>query len=136
MDDTTQYSLTQRRDTLRQPIGDQTQRRKSDPAQAKNQCLAHLSQELRPSLNSILSFSLTLASAPPLNPRQRGPLWAIAHNGAHLLALLGDVLDLSQIEADGAILQTESFVLYGLLTHLEDMFRLQMNDKRLQLIFD
>ncbi|WP_420431551.1 sensor histidine kinase [Hyphobacterium sp.] len=79
--------------------------------QAKSEFLASVSHEIRTPLNAIIGFSDAMKS------RLFGPIPAkyaeyadlIHESGRHLLELIGDVLDLSRIEADSYSLQCERF---------------------------
>ncbi len=72
---------------------------------AKSEFLASVSHEIRTPLNAIIGFSDAMKS------RLFGPVPAkyaeyaelIHESGRHLLELIGDVLDLSKIEADAAM---------------------------------
>ncbi|HZF36030.1 MAG TPA: MHYT domain-containing protein [Candidatus Angelobacter sp.] len=68
---------------------------------AKSQFLATMSHELRTPLNAIIGFAEFLGTdlCGPLTPKQRGYVGDIHRAGAHLLALVNDVLDLSQVDA-------------------------------------
>jgi len=68
---------------------------------AKSDFLSAMSHELRTPLNAILGFSQLLdVPEHPLNDEQREMLQHIRDSGTHLLQLIGDVLDLSRIEAE------------------------------------
>ncbi|MBX3620581.1 MAG: PAS domain S-box protein [Rhizobacter sp.] len=73
---------------------------------AKTQFLSRMSHELRTPLNAVLGFAqlLTLDSTQPLSPSQRARVDHISQAGAHLLAMINDVLDLSRIESGGVAL--------------------------------
>jgi PAS domain S-box-containing protein len=83
---------------------------------AKTQFLSHMSHELRTPLNAVLGFSqlLLLAGADPLTERQRVKLRHIEDAGAHLLAMIDDVLDLTRIEGGGLALSPETVALPAL----------------------
>src|SRR5882724_9379244 len=68
---------------------------------AKSQFLATMSHELRTPLNAIIGFAEFLGTdlCGPLTPKQRGYVGDIHRASAHLLALVNDVLDLSQVDA-------------------------------------
>lgn len=78
---------------------------------AKSEFLASVSHEIRTPLNAIIGFSDAMKS------RLFGPVPAkyaeyaelIHESGCHLLELIGDVLDLSKIEADSYSLSYEPF---------------------------
>jgi PAS domain S-box-containing protein len=67
---------------------------------AKTQFLSRMSHELRTPLNAVLGFAqlLALDGTHPLSPAQRARVDHISQAGAHLLAMINDVLDLSRIE--------------------------------------
>jgi PAS domain S-box-containing protein len=67
----------------------------------KDEFLANMSHELRTPLNAILVFSELLLDniQGQLNEKQRKSLGHINKSGKHLLSLINDILDLSQIEA-------------------------------------
>ncbi len=75
---------------------------------AKNRFLAKMSHELRSPLNAILGFSQIMQDAPQTPPQQRRQAGAIHRNGGHLLALINDVLDLAQLEAERMELHPEA----------------------------
>ncbi|MBC7236268.1 MAG: response regulator [Chloroflexi bacterium] len=80
-------------------------RREAEEARAiKSRLTATVSHELRGPLNLILGFSKLMALSPesygePLPPAYRADIHAIYRNSRHLKALVDDILDLSQIEA-------------------------------------
>ena len=67
----------------------------------KDEFLANMSHELRTPLNAILGLSESLLEqvGGTLTPRQEKSIATIASSGAHLLALINDILDLSKVEA-------------------------------------
>lgn len=77
----------------------------------KSVFLASVSHELRTPLNAILGFSdLLLMEIPgPLNAEQHKQLGIVRKSGAHLLALIGDFLDISRIEAGALSLDPAPF---------------------------
>ena len=118
-------------------IQQQEAKQKAEVAhRSKSHCLALISHELRTPLNAILGFAQVLMRDPQLTPNQREQLGAIAHSGEHLFALLTDILDLSKVEAGGAVLKAESFDLYDALNQLEEMFQGKAIAKGLQLLID
>ena len=71
----------------------------------KSEFVANVSHELRTPLNLIVGFTEMMATAPesyggvPLPAAYRGDMMATYRNACHLLELINDVLDLSQLEA-------------------------------------
>jgi signal transduction histidine kinase len=68
---------------------------------AKTMFLSRISHELRTPLNAVLGFAQLLATDPALTalPVQRQQVRLIQEAGDHLLAMIGDLLDLSLAEA-------------------------------------
>src|SRR2546421_11977428 len=79
----------------------------------KDRFLSTMSHELRTPLNAVMGFSDLLADKRygSLNDRQRRYVGHIHTGGKHLLKLIGDILDLSKIEAGRMELAMESLPL-------------------------
>jgi len=80
---------------------------------AKSEFLASMSHELRTPLTAIIGMSATLLrwSLGELSDRQRNFLQIIHDSGQHLLEMINDILELTQLEAGRAILQLNQFSL-------------------------
>jgi PAS domain S-box-containing protein len=98
--------ISQRRQYQEAILSAQTAERAS---KAKTEFLSRMSHELRTPLNAMLGFAQLLRVDPrhPLNDPQRQKVQYIEQAGAHLLAMLTDVLDLSRIEAGSLPLSLE-----------------------------
>jgi signal transduction histidine kinase/DNA-binding response OmpR family regulator len=83
----------------------------AEASQHKSEFLASMSHELRTPLNAVIGFSEVLLERMfgDLNERQEDYLEDIHAAGRHLLALLGDILDLSKIEAGRMELDLTTF---------------------------
>lgn len=85
--------------------GRELERAKEDSesaSRAKSDFLANMSHELRTPLNAIIGFSEMMASevlGPLGSPKYGSYVRDIHSSGRHLLDLVGDILDLSKIEA-------------------------------------
>jgi len=82
-------------------------------SRAKSEFLATMSHELRTPLTSVIGMSSTLLRWPlgELSQRQRQYLQTIHDSGEHLLALIDDILELTQFEAGKAVLNLSEFAL-------------------------
>jgi signal transduction histidine kinase len=76
---------------------------------AKSDFLSSMSHELRTPLNAILGFAQLLRrdKRDPLAERHKERVDQILRSGEHLLRLIDDILDLSQIEAGGVSIAIE-----------------------------
>jgi signal transduction histidine kinase len=87
-------------------------------SQQKSAFLAAMSHELRTPLNSIMGFSQLLelpTAKPALSPRQKRYVGHILSSGAHLLALVGDILDLAKAGAGQLEVSLETVPLHDLV---------------------
>jgi signal transduction histidine kinase/DNA-binding NarL/FixJ family response regulator len=103
---------------------------------AKSTFLANMSHELRTPLNAILGFSEMIGRDHATPAAIQEKVAIINRSGAHLLALINDVLDISKIEAGRTELEPETFDLHRLLHDIDDMFRLRTEAKGLAFILD
>src|SRR5919199_2537142 len=117
--------LQQQKTTLEQRVIERTQELRDtlQAAQAANRAksefLATMSHELRTPLTCVIGMSATLlrwsfgqegSQQVPLQ-KQRRYLKTIQESGEHLLELINDILDLSQVEAGKAVLNISEFSL-------------------------
>lgn len=115
-------SLTREKQTLEQRVIERTQAlhdalvAAQAASRAKSEFLATMSHELRSPLTRVIGMSSTLLRwfQDELNQRQRHYLQTIHASGEHLLVLINDILDLSQVEAGKAVLNISEFSLVTL----------------------
>ncbi len=115
-------SLTQEKQTLEQRVMERTVALHDAlvAAQAasrlRSEFLATISHELLTPLTYVIGMSSTLLrwSFGELNERQRDYLQTIHDSGEHLLEMINDILELSQIEAGKAVLNITEFSLVRL----------------------
>jgi signal transduction histidine kinase len=98
----------------------------------KSAFLAAMSHELRTPLNSIMGFSQLLDQAianPALTARQKRYVSHILTSGAHLLALVGDILDQAKIGAGQVEVTMEAMPLHDLVLEPVDRIGLLAAEK-------
>ena len=98
---------------------------------AKSQFLANMSHELRTPLNGILGYTQLLLQSNKLDPAQKPGVEIIQHSGHHLLALINDLLDLSQIEAGSMELRYTEFNFPTFLENINAMIQINVAEKGL-----
>jgi PAS domain S-box-containing protein len=87
---------------------------------AKSQFLANISHELRTPLNGIMGLTENLMERVPDNLKET--VKTLDHSSRHLLSVLNDILDLSQIESGYMTLVSEPFSVEELLSDVESLF--------------
>jgi PAS domain S-box-containing protein len=95
---------------------------------AKSIFLANMSHEIRTPLNSIIGFS-ELLSTSLKDPKSRSQADSIRTSGKNLLRIINDILDLSKIEAEKLILQTEPVDIHKFIGDFENIFRPMAKEK-------
>lgn len=89
---------------------------------AKSEFLSSMSHELRTPLHAILGFTQLLhAATPPPSPDHLDQLEQILQSGWHLLELINEILDLSQIESGTLALSLEPVSLVEIIRECELM---------------
>jgi PAS domain S-box-containing protein len=88
---------------------------------AKSEFIASVSHEIRTPMNAILGFS-NLMKETPLSGVQKDYLDIICQSGDVLMSLIGNILDISQIEAGAVSLASEKFDVRQLVDSTLRMF--------------
>lgn len=103
----------------------------------KSAFLANMSHEIRTPLNAIVGFSEVLAETEEPEEKQTC-LSIINSNNSLLLQLIGDILDLSTIEANTIVFKEETFDLNGIFSELEASFRVKIHNegKPVEVVFE
>jgi signal transduction histidine kinase len=110
--------------------------RAEEANRAKSRFLATMSHELRTPLNAIIGFSELMGEelfGPLGAPRYREYLKDIRSSATHLLSLIGDVLDVSRIEAGKVQLDPEPIDVGTLVYQITDMISSRIYQKKLDL---
>jgi signal transduction histidine kinase len=105
---------------------------------AKDQFLTSMSHELRTPLNAIIGLSKALASNTTMvrSSQESDYIVAIHSSGQHLLNLIGDILDLSKLNAGARSLEKEPFTILELMEGCRDTFFVACQDKGVSLNID
>ena len=102
---------------------------------SKTEFLANMSHELRTPLNAIIGFSQMLAMGihGALNEKQNEHINYVIKSGEHLLDLIGDILDISKIEAGRAELSEENVDVENIVTGCVNMIKSKSDEAALRL---
>lgn len=94
----------------------------------KSEFLASMSHELRTPLNSVIGFADVLLEGidGELNERMREDVQLIRNSGQHLRELIGDILDMSKIEAGMMDLRYQAVEVEALRQEIEGFARTQL----------
>ncbi|MEM1409432.1 MAG: ATP-binding protein [Pseudomonadota bacterium] len=109
----TYFSMTQ----LEQSLG-----RAKRAEAAKSEFLATMSHELRTPLNGVIGMAEALAAS-NLGARERELAQVIRRSGESLLVIIGDLLDLSKIEAGKLMIENGPYSIQGLANHTIESWR-------------
>jgi signal transduction histidine kinase len=91
---------------------------------AKARFLAHMSHDIKTPLNSIIGYAQLLVSDDELSSRNRRLSISICESGNHLLELLSDILDATQMEAGRMVIERKGFSFRNLLREIAIGYRL------------
>jgi signal transduction histidine kinase len=100
----------------------------------KGEFLASMSHDIRTPLNAILGFANVLKAQKkdPLSAEQSLYLSRIQENGAHLLGLVNNILDLSELESGKLKIKREKVALDLLITNIVSQLGVLIDNKGLE----
>ncbi len=110
-------------------------RRLRETEEFRSRFLAHMSHELREPLTNIIGFSRLVLKGldGPISAQQRQDLQIIYANSQHLLGLINDLLDISQIEAGLMELQFQELDLAEVINSVMATASALVRDKEIEL---
>jgi signal transduction histidine kinase/CheY-like chemotaxis protein len=100
---------------------------------SKSEFLSRMSHELRTPLNAVLGFS-QLLELDELTPDQEQAVGQITRGGRHLLDLINEILDISQIETGTLAMSPEAIGVGELLTETVELVRPLAAERRVHLL--
>lgn len=116
--------------------GEEIQRQARQQAESasrtKSIFVASMSHEIRAPMNGVIGM-LQLLRDTPLSPAQSSLVTIAEQSATALLDIIGDVLDLSKVEACRIELKREPFDLQALVTHVIELMRHRAKAKHIQL---
>lgn len=104
----------------------------------KSEFLGMMSHELRTPLNSIIGYSKMIENemAGPINEKQAKYIQNVSQSGRHLLDIVNDLLDVSQIETGRLTINPFKFELKPVLDEVYTMMQGLADRKQVSLTFD
>lgn len=105
---------------------------------AKDEFLANMSHEIRTPLTAIMGYNDILhekALERKADPQELELLRTMNRAGEHLLLVIGDILDISKIEAGKLTVDNEDVPIGSILNDVDSLMRVQAGQKSLQICF-
>jgi signal transduction histidine kinase/CheY-like chemotaxis protein len=99
--------------------------------QMREHFIATVSHELRTPMNAILGFNALLLSKVQGKPEALKVLNHTRHSADHLMTVINDVLDYSQLQAGKLVVQPETFELRRVAEHAFELFKPRVNSMEL-----
>lgn len=107
-----------------------------ESSKAKTTFLSNMSHDIRTPMNAIVGYT-NLARNPGTGEKEmKEYLNKIAMSSRHLLDLIDDVLEMSRIENGKMELNVSNEDLFDIMQGVEDMFAMQMEEKKIQFTVD
>lgn len=114
----------------------ETERKALESDRLKSAFLANMSHEIRTPMNGIIGFSKLLKDPDLTLEQQSECATVIEESGRRMLTIINDLLALSQLEAGRMILSLSETNINERILYLYDLFKLQVDRKEMQLIYD
>ena len=98
---------------------------------AKTAFLSNMSHEIRTPMNAIIGLDNIALNDPAISDQTRGYLEKIGTSAHHLLEIINDILDMSQIESGRMVIRHEEFSFSKMLEQVNTIISGQCRDKGL-----
>jgi PAS domain S-box-containing protein len=109
-------------------------RRKAEEAtRTKSEFLANMSHEIRTPMTAVMGYADLLADPDLEEQDRREYLGIITRNGAHLLAVINDILDISKIEAGKLTLEMGKADILETVAEVVSMMRVRARERNTDL---
>lgn len=122
---------TLRRIVLHQRTQERQQKALEQELHNRELFMANISHELRTPMNAILGFNAFLLSRVQDKPEAIKVLTHTRQSADHLMTVINDILDYSQLQAGKLQIQVEAFDLHELLRHAFELFLPRVRSSRL-----
>jgi signal transduction histidine kinase/ActR/RegA family two-component response regulator len=102
-------------------------------SRAKSQFLANMSHEIRTPMTAIMGFAENVLDPDVMQSERTTAVNTIRRNGAHLMEIINDILDLSKIEADRMDIESVCCNPAELVADVRSLMQVRADDKNLAL---
>ncbi|NOQ32219.1 MAG: response regulator [Helicobacteraceae bacterium] len=109
--------------------------RAEESGRLKEEFLANMSHEIRTPMNAVLGFTDILYEQIK-EPKHLEYLKSIRSSGRQLLQIINDILEISKVQAGKMSINLNPVNPYSLLKDLHSIFKVKINDKNVDFIFD
>ena len=110
--------------------------RAEESSKAKSQFLFNMSHDIRTPMNAIFGYTHLALNEPDVPPRIREYIQNIDVSERHLLTLIDDILEMSQIESGTVELELAQADLHQVFDEVRNMFDVQMRGKGIRFAVD
>lgn len=107
-----------------------------ESSKAKSQFLFNISHDIRTPMNAILGYTHLAMQEPDIPGAVKNYMEKIDVSGKHLLTLINDILDMSLIESGKLELHNNKANIVETVTTAYDMFKAQMEEKKIDYTLD
>ena len=121
------FSIIKRRERL----VELEKKRVEEVSRAKSVFLSNMSHDIRTPMNAIIGYTHLALAEEDITEKNREYLNKIDYSGKYLLSLINDVLDMNRIESGKMEMEPVPADLNRLMTEAEEIFAVQMREKRL-----